>query len=120
MNSEFKAGDRIWAPGAPRWVPRGTVVRVLGKTILVQLDKTRGVYMGHYSKNGGLTIRVAAGPSGEWSYEAFGHNPPVALTKEDIEAIYDRARAWENDYDDYAARPCAPSAWEKTSIGSIC
>jgi hypothetical protein len=69
----YKHGTRIYAPGAPTYVPRGTVVAVRGNIIIVQLDRMRGLHGGTKNNTNG-SIDIPLRPGESWSYEPFGQD----------------------------------------------
>lgn len=88
--SIYKHGTRIYAPGAPTYVPRGTVISRKGQLIIVQLDRKKGLHGGHLTPSGGIDI--ALGPHESWSYEPFTKNPDDT----DLEELVDKWQAKED------------------------
>lgn len=89
--SVYKHGVRIYAPGAPTYVPRGTVIGKKGDIVIVQLDRKKGFHGGTITRSG--TLDIALSPTESWSYELFTKNPHE--TDED---------RWERLVDDWQAK----------------
>jgi len=85
----YKHGARIYAPGAPTYVPRGTVIGKKGDIVIVQLDRKKGFHGGTITRSG--TLDIALSPTESWSYEPFTKNPNQEVNMKIPTHIYNEA-----------------------------
>lgn len=97
--SNYKPGTRIFAPGAPRFIPKATVLRIYGKDVLVQADRLRHPVLGHLDKRERISIDYGGG-TGAWTYEAMEGNPMKKRNDQIVEMLIDQSMSAISDTGD--------------------